>query len=255
MRYQLRRSASILVALTVLAGLPLVGGAWLSGDVLVETPPNADEVIPPAPASQLTPVSDHDQPTFAIPSAPPTQVHLADPSSSASIQRWACALQGPAEHCRSVPQMDPAAATEVADDAGAPPPTNVSTTTVETASATPLEAGSLAAPSFDRFIPLDPQSAADWRPLVAMFFRAGDVDRAVAVIECESHGNPNAKNPRSTASGLFQHLASLWSERAVKAGYAGTDVFDPVANTAVAAWLVYEGGGWRHWNASHSCWG
>ena len=32
-------------------------------------------------------------------------------------------------------------------------------------------------------------------------------------------------------------------------------ITDPDANIAVAAWLVYEGGGWRHWSPSAHCWG
>ncbi len=97
-------------------------------------------------------------------------------------------------------------------------------------------------------------SVEDWRPLVEMFFAPGDVDRALRIIGCESRGNPSAKNPSSSASGLFQHLASAWPSRSAKAGWRGSDVFDPVANTAVAAWLVYRGGGWSHWNASSHCW-
>lgn len=93
-----------------------------------------------------------------------------------------------------------------------------------------------------------------WRPLVAKHFRSEDVGRALEVIRCESNGNPRAANPISTARGLFQHLGSLWPARAARAGWPGADIFDPEANVAVAAWLVYEGGGWRHWNASAHCW-
>lgn len=93
-----------------------------------------------------------------------------------------------------------------------------------------------------------------WRPLVAEYFATEDVSRALEVIRCESHGNPAAANPVSTARGLFQHLGSLWPERAAAAGWAGADIYDPEANVAVAAWLVYHGGGWRHWNASAPCW-
>jgi hypothetical protein len=85
-----------------------------------------------------------------------------------------------------------------------------------------------------------------WRPVVAMYFPTDRVDWALHIIECESHGDPDAKNPRSTASGLFQHLASLWGERAAAAGWADADVFDPFANIAVAAWLL-ETGGPGHW--------
>ncbi len=108
---------------------------------------------------------------------------------------------------------------------------------------------------FIGLIPVDPQRAADWRPLLEQFFRPEHVDKALRVIRCESGGDPNAKNPRSTASGLFQHLGSLWEARAIKAGLGEADIFDPVANVAAAAWLVYEGGGWGHWNPSRHCWG
>ena len=86
-----------------------------------------------------------------------------------------------------------------------------------------------------------------WRPLVAAWFRAGDVDRAMQILACESNGNPNAKNPRSSASGLFQHLGKYWPARSAAAGFAGASIFDPTANVAVAAWLRDQRGGWSHW--------
>lgn len=106
----------------------------------------------------------------------------------------------------------------------------------------------------DDLVPTGVAEADDWRSLVGWYFDATDVDRAVAVLRCESGGDATAKNPYSTASGLFQHLGSLWDERAADAGRPGADIFDPVANVAVAAWLVYEGGGWGHWNPSRHCW-
>lgn len=99
-----------------------------------------------------------------------------------------------------------------------------------------------------------PQNVEVWRPLVATYFAPEDVSRALSVISCESSGDPNAKNPTSSARGLFQHLGRFWPERSVKAGVPGADIFDPVANTIVASWLVYEGGGWSHWNPSRYCW-
>ena len=101
----------------------------------------------------------------------------------------------------------------------------------------------------------DPDSPRDWRPIVELYFQPRHVNRALRVMRCESGGDATAKNPTSTASGLFQHLASLWPERSVRAGWQGSDVFDPEANIAVAAWLVYEGGGWGHWDPSRHCWG
>lgn len=81
-----------------------------------------------------------------------------------------------------------------------------------------------------------------WRPIVERYFPEDRIDWALRIIECESHGDPAAKNPYSTASGLFQHLASLWPERSARAGFAGADVFDPFANVAVGAWLLENGG-------------
>ncbi len=91
--------------------------------------------------------------------------------------------------------------------------------------------------------------AEGWRPLVELFFEPGDVEMALRIMGCESKGDPWARNPSSGASGLFQHMPSYWAERSSGAGFAGHSVFDPVANVAVAAWLVYEypGGGWQHW--------
>ena len=85
-----------------------------------------------------------------------------------------------------------------------------------------------------------------WRPVVAMYFPDDRVDWALRIIECESHGDPEAKNPRSSASGLFQHLGSLWDERTAAAGWDDADIFDPFANIAMAAWLL-ETGGPGHW--------
>lgn len=93
-----------------------------------------------------------------------------------------------------------------------------------------------------------------WRSTVAEYFRPEDVDLAMAIMMCESGGDPDAANPVSSARGLFQHLGSAWPERAADAGWGGADILDPESNIAVAAWLVYEGGGWGHWNASGHCW-
>lgn len=92
-----------------------------------------------------------------------------------------------------------------------------------------------------------------WRSLVARYFAPGDVDLALRIIGCESQGVALAKNPTSSASGLFQHLGRYWPERSAAAGWVGANIFDPEANVAVAAWL--RGDGWHHWNPSRGCWG
>lgn len=106
----------------------------------------------------------------------------------------------------------------------------------------------------DDLVPERVRSVEDWKPLVSAFFESGDVDRALRIIWCESKGDPRAENPVSTASGLFQHLGSLWEERTRQAGMRDADIFDPVDNVALAAWLVYDFGGWSHWAASSACW-
>jgi len=100
-----------------------------------------------------------------------------------------------------------------------------------------------------------PADAAPWRSLVEAYFSPADVDRALWVIHCESSGEPNAVHGASSASGLFQHLPKFWEDRSAQAGLAGANILDPDSNVAVAAWLVYSGGGWRHWNQSAHCWG
>ncbi len=88
-----------------------------------------------------------------------------------------------------------------------------------------------------------------WRPLVEVYFEPDHVHWALHTIGCESGGNADAKNPTSTASGLFQHLGSLWPSRSAAVGWMGADIFDPQANIAVGAWLLEDapGGGRQHW--------
>ncbi len=88
-----------------------------------------------------------------------------------------------------------------------------------------------------------------WRSLVETYFRAGDVDRALRIMQCESGGDPNIQhgNRSSGAAGLMQHLPRYWVARSAAAGYGGVSIFDPTANVAVAAWLRDQRGGWNHW--------
>lgn len=93
-----------------------------------------------------------------------------------------------------------------------------------------------------------------WRPLVAEYFAANQVEHALCIIRHETvpDGNPNSYNPTSGASGLFQHLPKYWTDRSAKAGWSGADIFDPRANIAVAAWLQRTGG-WGHWTTNPLC--
>lgn len=56
--------------------------------------------------------------------------------------------------------------------------------------------------------------------------------------------NPNAKNPNSTASGVFQFISSTWKS------LCSGNVFDPHANIDCGTKLLASAGGISHWNAS-----
>jgi hypothetical protein len=70
------------------------------------------------------------------------------------------------------------------------------------------------------------------------------------IIECESGGNPNAENPSSTASGLFQFLNSTW--RSV--GGSGSASSASVDEQYRRAEMLYDRAGTSPWAASRSCW-
>jgi hypothetical protein len=89
-----------------------------------------------------------------------------------------------------------------------------------------------------------------WRWLVAQHFKPEDVETALAIMACESGGNPTAENPTSTATGLFQHLRGWWSG---EWGLDAFDPFDPAQSVAAAAALRYGRGNWNDWRASEWC--
>jgi len=99
-----------------------------------------------------------------------------------------------------------------------------------------------------------PPTVERWRSLVAQYFPAAMVDDALAVVDCESRGNPDAYNPYSGASGLFQFIPGTWAVASVKAGFSGASAFEPEPNVASAWWLVsyYQSRGKPSW-AAWSC--
>jgi hypothetical protein len=122
----------------------------------------------------------------------------------------------------------------------APPATTATTTVVTTTSPTTNPQGPRTfRPSVER-----------WRSTVAAYFPESQIDGALAVIQCESFGDPDAYNPYSGASGLFQFLPSTWAVTSVRAGVGGESVFDGEANIAAAAWLAayYESRGLSPWS-------
>jgi len=115
----------------------------------------------------------------------------------------------------------------------APPATTTTTTPVPD----PVSGGSF------------PPGVERWRSLVSAYFPADRVDAALAVIRCESGGDPEAYNPYSGASGLFQFLPSTWATVSQSAGFGGASPFDAEANIGTAAWLssYYENRGSNPW--------
>lgn len=95
-----------------------------------------------------------------------------------------------------------------------------------------------------------PPQVERWRDLVAAYFPASRVDEALAIIDCESNGDPDALNPYSGAGGLFQFLPSTWKTTSPKAGFPDSSVFDAEANIGTAAWLAdrYQELGKPYWS-------
>jgi hypothetical protein len=101
-----------------------------------------------------------------------------------------------------------------------------------------------------------PPEVEQWRSIVAQHFPSNRVDEALHIMWCESRGDTEAYNPYSGASGLFQFIPSTWASASASAGYPGASAFEPVANTASAAWLAgeYERLGlyyWQAWNCKN----
>lgn len=114
------------------------------------------------------------------------------------------------------------------------------TTTTTTRFTTPGPIARAAAP---RPPPTKPNTGGveQWRPLLAAY-GDWDVDLMLAIMRCESGGNPDARNASSGAAGLLQ----IYPAR------AGS--FDPVTNIAQghAKWAA---SGYSPWVSSRSCWG
>jgi hypothetical protein len=216
MNHRKRRFFRALTAFSIVAGLPFAGGAWLQ-PTGVEPVPRSQVAVPPDTLLLSAFPQEPAGQNVVPPATPSTLPWFSEPRRTAAVEEWfGCAPPRERTVC--------------------------------------VEPGLTPAEQVEALVPDAPAALEDWRPLIEHFFEAPDVDRALQVVQCESRGDRWAKNPSSTASGLFQHLRSLWPPRARSAGYAGANVFDPVANVAVAAWLVYDNGGWSHWNPSRGCW-
>lgn len=83
-------------------------------------------------------------------------------------------------------------------------------------------------------------------------FTGNDLNIAVAVALAESRGNPNAHNstPPDDSYGLWQinMLGSLGPDRRKRFGISSnSQLFDPATN-AHAAYMIWQGSGWKAWS-------
>ncbi len=119
-----------------------------------------------------------------------------------------------------------------------PPPTTTPSSPTTTSGNTTTSNGNTTTTSGGGGSWNHPPAVEQWRPLVTQYFPSHRVEEALRIINCESNGDPNAVNPYSSASGLFQFLPSTWVTTAPQAGWAGYSVFHPEANVSSAAWLA-----------------
>jgi hypothetical protein len=137
------------------------------------------------------------------------------------------------------PELDPLATGQTLPQP--PDPTTTSTVTTTTL----RQLASTTKTTLSSSTPLSDDEA---KSIIALFFKPEDVTEALKIAKCESTLIPDNVNESSGAAGLFQQLPKYWPERAAAAGWgANANILDPYANTAVAAWLKYNAGGWSHW--------
>ncbi|CAN5846155.1 hypothetical protein BH23ACT5_BH23ACT5_09380 [soil metagenome] len=160
----------------------------------------------------------------------------ADASYRAALDEVAAARARQAERDRQEDRAATSTTSTVPGTTTTNPPSTPTTTTVPA----PVSNGAF------------PPAVERWRPLVSSYFPAERTDEALAVLRCESGGDPEAYNPYSGASGLFQFLPSTWATTSPRAGFGGSAVFEAEANIGTAAWLsaYYESRGsgpWAPW--------
>jgi soluble lytic murein transglycosylase-like protein len=98
-----------------------------------------------------------------------------------------------------------------------------------------VQAAPIAQASVNRGMGNRSSDVEEWRPLVAGHFEPEDVDRILCLMEHESGGNPNAANPRSSASGLMQVMASVWAD---EFDVTWDQLYEPEINLYVARQIL-----------------
>ena len=94
----------------------------------------------------------------------------------------------------------------------------------------------------------------EWSAEVKEFFEPEDHITAYKIIGCESSGMPLAKNPSSSAGGLWQFIDKTWLWVESRLKFSGSR-FNPWDSTYFASYLKYKTPqGWEHWSQSAACW-
>ncbi len=180
---------------------------------------------------------------------------LYDSANEAVAQAIREANAADAQHRAALQGVEAAAAKAAKEDQLAVTSSTTSTTTPgSVATTTSVAATTTTSGGGSTWTP--PPEVEQWRVLVSQYFPSNRVDEALQIISCESNGDPDAYNPYSGASGLFQFIPSTWTTTAGPAGFPGASVFDPTANIGSAAWLanVYEDQGQYFWTAWSCKW-
>jgi hypothetical protein len=99
-----------------------------------------------------------------------------------------------------------------------------------------------------------PANAEQWRSLVEKYFPPDQVENAMAVLQGESSGNPNATNSNTngtTDRGLFQ-INDVHTQELKDRGIISSedDLYDPETNVKAASQVYSQGDGWHQWMAA-----
>lgn len=243
-----------LTGLIIIVSLSTVGfAAFSSGGTVAPTGvdvPGIDASVAAAVfAAPLVPLAEP-EPAVA-PSVPPRA-----PLGRSALEPEAAATTTTAAPTTTTTTTAPRAPTTTKP----PPTTSPPTTTTTTTTVPPTTVPATTVPPTTAPPPATswPPAVEQWRALVSDYFPEPRVEEALAIISCESRGDPSATNSSSGAAGLFQFIRSTWDWVAAEAGldsYSSGAPYDPNANTAAAAWLVqrsidtnHSGGAWGHWS-------
>ncbi len=229
--------------------LPAVSGR-VSAFILAEALAGPTLAAPQLAATELAPAPD----------AAPTTAPTTTSSSTSTTIAETTTTAAPASTITTTTTAPTTTTTTVAPATTAAPTTTEAATTTTEATTTTLPATGTTEvnpqePASTTTVARASGGATQWRGLVSAYFPVDLVEEALVVMQCESRGDPAARNPYSGAAGLFQFMPRTWSWASEGAGFAGADVYDAEANIASAAWLVdyslatgHEGGAWGHWN-------